>query len=163
MRRTFAAAIGMVSVAAVLGGTGLAAASTTPAASGIEHFQFVNDSATSTTPSVIASGKFTAGGVDIQGAGTDTLKLPGGTFKLRHSPGTGKQSSNPRTCLATIHLHGTYTLGHGTGRYAGISGHGTYKASILAIGQKVHGTCSRSRPPAASQLIINASGPVSLP
>jgi hypothetical protein len=91
---------------------------------------------------------------------------------VSHSPlaiglrGFGEIGTEPvdeTRCLAAIHLRGTYTLGHGTGRYGGISGHGAYKTSILAIGQKVHGTCSQSRPPVASQLIINASGPVSLP
>jgi hypothetical protein len=162
MRRTFAAAIGAVSAAAVISGTGLAAASVTPAASGTEHFQIMTTSATSKGLSIIATGIFTAGGVDHEGSSVATEKFPGGTFKIRHSRGTGKQTFNPRTCLLTLNLHGTYTLGHGTGKYAGISGHGTYKLRILAIAQRVHGKCSQSLPPAAFQQIISASGPVSL-
>jgi hypothetical protein len=163
MRRTSAVAIGAVSVAAVLSGTGLAAASAAPATSGTEHFQALTTSATAKTTGVIATGLFTAGGIDVEGRTTATFKFPGGTFKVRHSRGTGKQTFNPRTCLVTVRLHGTYTVGRGTGRYAGISGHGKYKLSILAVGAKVHGKCSPSRPPIAFQQIINASGPVSLP
>jgi hypothetical protein len=163
MRRTLAAAIGAVSVAAVISGTGLAAASPRPAASGTEHFQIVSTSATSNKLSIIATGAFTAGGVDHQGSSVATETFPGGTFQIRHSQGTGKQSFDPTTCLLTLNLHGTYSLGHGTGKFAGISGHGKYTLSVLAIARKVHGRCSQSLPPPAFQQIINASGPVSLP
>jgi hypothetical protein len=163
MRRTFAAAIGAAAAAAVLSGTALAAASAAPAASGTEHFQIMTTSPTTHKLSVIATGAFTAGGVEIEGKTTASERLPGGTFKISHSRGTGKHTFNPRTCLLTLNLHGTYTLGHGTGKYTGISGHGTYQLHILAIAQKVHGSCSQSLPPAAFQQIISASGPVSLP
>ena len=62
-----------------------------------------------------------------------------------------------------INQHGKYTVGHGTGKFAGISGHGTYHLSITALGGKSGGKCSQSKPPVAFQLIIKASGPVSLP
>jgi hypothetical protein len=162
MRRTLAAAIGTLSVAALISGAGLVAASAAPAASGTEHFQAVS-TATSSRTSVIFTGAFTAGGVASVGRTTGTFTVPGGTFKIRHSRGTGKQTFNPRTCLLTVSRHGTYTLGHGTGKYAGISGHGTYQLHILAVARKAHGKCSQSLPPAAFQQIINASGPVSLP
>jgi hypothetical protein len=166
MRRTFAAAIGAVSVAAVLSGAGLAAASTTagaaPAAHGTEHFQIMSTSATASTNSIIATGLFTAGGVNHIGNTTDKAVFPGGTFKIAHSPGKGTQSFDPKTCLLTLNLHGTYTVGHGTGKYKGISGHGNYQLSILAIGAKSGGKCSQSKPPVTFQQIIKASGPVSL-
>jgi hypothetical protein len=162
MRRTLAAAIGTLSIAAVISGAGLAAASAAPAASGTEHFQAVSTSTSSRT-SIIFTGAFTAGGVANVGRTTGTFKFPGGTFKITHSRGTGKQTFNPRTCLLTVSRHGTYTLGHGTGKYAGISGHGTYQLHILAVARRAHSKCSQSLPPAAFQQIINASGPVSLP
>jgi hypothetical protein len=166
MRRTLAAAIGAVSVAAMLSSAGLAAASTrasAPAAHGTEHFQIMSTSATASTNSIIATGLFTAGGVNHPGNTTDTAVFPGGTFKIAHSPGKGTQSFNPETCLLTLNLHGTYTVGHGTGQYAGISGHGTYQLSILAIGARSGGKCSQSKPPVTFQQIIKASGPVALP
>ncbi len=167
MRRTLAAAIGAISVAAMLSGAGLAAASTTagaaPGAHGTEHFQIMSTSATASTNSIIATGLFTAGGVNHAGTTTDKAVFPGGTFKIKHSPGKGTQTLNPKTCLLTLNLHGTYTIGHGTGKYARISGHGNYQLSILAIGAKSGGKCSQSKPPVTFQQIIKASGPVSLP
>ena len=81
---------------------------------------------------------------------------------ITHSKGTGTQSVNPNTCLLTANLKGNYSLGSGTGAYAGISGSGTYQLSILAIGAKSGGQCSRTLPPVAFQQVIRASGPVSL-
>jgi len=163
MRRILAAAIGTLSVAAVISGAGLAAASAAPATSGTERFQAMSTSPASNQSSVIFTGAFTVGGVASVGMTTGTFKFPGGTVQIRHSRGTGKQTFNPRTCLLTVSQHGTYTLGHGTGTYAGISGHGTYQLRILAIARKAHGKCSQSLPPAAFQKITIASGPVSLP
>ena len=108
---------------------------------------------------MIARGVFTAGGVDIETSNTtDTLKFPNGTIRLRHSEPVGPQSFNPRTCLSTVHQHGTYTLLGGTGKYAGISGHGTFRLDVLAVGARSHGKCSQNKPLVAFELIIRASG-----
>ena len=66
MRRTFAAAVGAVAAAAVLSGTGLAAASASPAASGTERFQLMSTSATSNKISAIFTGTFTAGTMKLR-------------------------------------------------------------------------------------------------
>jgi hypothetical protein len=79
-----------------------------------------------------------------------------------HSPGHGTQNFDPRTCLATINSSGTFKLGHGTGRYAEISGHGTYTLSILEIAARSNGKCSLAKTPAAFQQILQAQGPVHL-
>jgi hypothetical protein len=122
-------------------------------------------SATSSTASVIASGAFTAAGVDHESStgNTATFTFSNGTVSLTHSAGTGTQSLNPKTCLLTVNLHGTYKLTSGTGSYAGITGSGKYQLSILAIGARVGGKCSQSKPPLAWHQVINASGPVTLP
>jgi hypothetical protein len=130
--------------------------------SGIEHFQLVTTSATATTQPVIATGVFTAGGVDHQGSKVDTFVFPGGSFKVAHSQGTGTQNVNPKTCLVTVRVHGTYTLFGGTGTYAGIRGHGIYHLSILGVGARSGGKCTMHKPPVAWQQIIQASGPVTL-
>ena len=167
MRKTLVTAIAAISVTTALSGAGLAAASAStsaaPAASGTEHIQIMSTSATSSNQSIIASGRFTAGGVDHSGSKVDTVAFPGGTFKVAHSPGKGPQTFNSKTCLFTTHQHGTYTLGHGTGKFKGISGHGKYVVSVMGVGAKSGGKCSQSKPPVAFQLIIKASGPVSLP
>jgi hypothetical protein len=157
------AGIGAASVAAVISGAGPAMASTTPAASGTLQFQIMTTSATASTESIIATGLFTAGGVDHPGNTVDTVAFPGGTFKISHSPGAGPQTFNPTTCLLTVNQHGTYTISHGTGKFAGISGHGRYQISILKIGARSGGACSQSKPPLAFQQVIRASGPASLP
>ena len=148
---------------ALSGTLAAAAAPSNSSGSGIEHFQIMSTSATATRDTVIAHGVFTAGGVDITTSNTtDTLKFPNGTIKLRHSPGTGPQSFNPHTCLFTVHQHGTYTLRSGTGKYAGISGHGRYRLDILAVGARSHGKCTQNKPPVTFELIVRASGPVHL-
>jgi len=153
----------VAAAATVIGSTGIAAAGTHSAASGTQNFQMMTTSATSPTGSIIASGVFTAPGVDHEGKhNTATFTFPNGTVSLKHSNGTGKQSFNPKTCLLTINEHGTYTLTGGTGSYSGITGNGKYQLSILAIGARSGGKCSKSKAPVAFHQVINASGPVTL-
>jgi hypothetical protein len=155
----------VAAAAAVLGGTGIAVASSHSATTGTEHFQMMTTSATSSTDSVIASGVFTAPGVDHEHSKTNTatFAFANGTVSLKHSKGTGKQSFNPKTCLLTINEHGTYTITGGTGSYAGITGNGKYQLSILAVGARSGSKCSQTKPPLAFHQLINASGPVTLP
>ena len=153
-------AAGAIALSGTLAAT---AAPSSSRASGIEHFQAMSTSATSNRTTVIAQGVFTAGGIDISTSNTtDTFKFPNGTIRVRHSPGTGPQSFNRHTCLLTVHQHGTYTLLSGTGKYAGISGHGRFQLSVLAVGARSHGKCSQTKPLVAFELIIRASGPVHL-
>jgi hypothetical protein len=146
---------------AVTGSTAASAGSTR--VSGTEFFQIMSTSATSTTASMIAHGVFTDYGVNHTGNTVDTVVLQKGGFKVAHSPGTGPQQFNPKTCLAVIDQHGTYRIFHGTGKYRGIHGSGTYHFSLLFIGARVSGKCSQTQPPVAFQQVITASGPVSLP
>jgi hypothetical protein len=141
---------------------GIAAPAGAAAVSGTENFQLMTTSATAKTISVIATGVFTAGGVDHMGSKVDTLVFPAGTFKVAHSEGTGPQKLNPKTCLITISQHGTIALSGGTGAYQGISGKGTYKLSILAIGARSGGKCSMKKPPVVFQQVINATAKVTL-
>lgn len=164
--RLFAAA-GAVVTAATIALSGVMAASAAPtglraAVSGTENFQAMSTSATA-PPKVIASGVFTQAGTDHEGShNTGTFVFPNGTITVKHSRGTGTQSFNPKTCLLQVNLHGTYTLLGGTGAYQGISGSGTYKLSLLSIGAKSGGKCSRTKPPVAVQQLIQASGPVTM-
>jgi hypothetical protein len=142
-----------------------AAAAVQPSVSGIEHFQIMSTSATSNKQSIIALGSvFTAGGVNLGGNRVDKAVFPGGTFKIRHFRGHGTTRFNPATCLLRINRHGTYKLRAGTGKYAGISGHGRYRLKIRAVtARNSNGHCSQSKPPVAFQQIIKAHGPVTLP
>ena len=131
---------------------------------GTEHIQIMTTSGTASTASTIVWGPVTAAGVDHMGSTVDTLVLPGGTWRVRHSNGTGPQSFNPKTCLFMANQHGTYTILGGTGRYRGISGHGTYQVSVVGLGAKTRkGACSQTAPPVAQHQVVNASGPIKLP
>jgi hypothetical protein len=157
-------AAGALVAAVSLTVTGLTAASAgSTGSSGTEFLQAMSTSATSATQPVIVRGVFTDYGVDHSGDTVDTFVLQKGSFKVAHSPGTGPQHFDPKTCLNTVNQHGTYRIFHGTGKYAGIHGHGTYHVSLLFFAARVAGKCSETEPPVAFQLIIRASGPVSLP
>ncbi len=165
-RHRLLAAAAAVAASATVALTGLTAASASPArpaASGTEHLQLMSTSATSNLAPIIIYGVVTAHGVDHEGSGnTDHVTFANGSFKLVHSAGKGTQHFNSKTCLIQINQHGTYTVSGGTGKYKGISGHGKYQFSILAVGKKVKGKCSQKAAPVAFQQIIQASGPVSL-
>jgi hypothetical protein len=165
MRKILASAATVAAAAAVIGGAGLAVAGTHTGVSGTEHFQMMTTSGTGSTGSVIASGVFTAPAVDHEheATNTSTFTFANGTINIKHSPGTGTQHFDPKTCLLTVNLHGTYKLLGGTGKYTGISGSGNYQLNILGIGARSGGKCVQNKPPAAFHQVINASGPVSLP
>jgi hypothetical protein len=157
-------AAGALVAAVSLAVTGVTAASAgSTGVSGTEFLQLMSTSATSTTQPVIVHGVFTDYGVDHPGDTVDTFVLQKGSFKVAHSAGTGPQQFNPKTCLNTVNQHGTYRISHGTGKYRGVHGHGTYHISLLFIAARVSGKCSETKPPVAFQQIITASGPVSLP
>jgi hypothetical protein len=157
-----AAAVAGLVVAGPAGASPVAASS--PAAvSGTEHIQIMTTSGTATTASVIVWGVFTAAGIDHEGNTVDTLVLPGGTVKVRHPGGGGPGTFNSKTCLLTANEKAPYTLAGGTGKYKGITGHGTATVSIVAIAAKVKGACSQTRPPVAWHQVIAGTGSVKLP
>jgi hypothetical protein len=158
-----------VSTVAAIAMSGAMTASAAPtgaraAVSGTEHFQMMTTTGTGSTGSVIASGVFTAPAVDHehQATNTSTFTFSNGTILIKHSSGTGTQHFDPKTCLLTVNMHGTYKLVSGTGKYAGITGSGTYQLSILAIGASSGGKCTQNKPPVAFHQVINATGPVTL-
>lgn len=159
-------AAGALAAAAALAVTGVTAASAAAAprtaVTGTEHFQLVTASATATTGLVIAYGVFTDHAVDHMGNSVDRFVFAGGSFKVYHSPGSGPQSFNPKTCLLTATIHGTIRVYDGTGRFKGISGHGTYVVTILGIAARAKGSCSMSKAPVAFEQTIHASGPIKL-
>jgi hypothetical protein len=132
-----------------------------PAASGTENFQFMTTSATSNPYSVIASGVFTAAGVDhTSGSKPGTVVFPTGTFKVEQSGSTAIGVS-PTTCLESGSGSGTITLSDGTGAYKEISGKGSLHLTILGIAAKSGGKCSTTKQ-VAWQEVIKASAQVSL-
>jgi hypothetical protein len=142
---------------ATLAATATAAAATsTP--SGIEHWTVESTNPVSATAVLIARGPLTVGGtINLQ---TGHVKLPGGTLTLSHKQAWGRQGENPRTCLATVTSAGTYQVTGGTGRYARVHGHGTYRLTAYAIVKKVQGKCATNVVPYAQTEQLTATGPL---
>jgi len=159
---------GAVSLAAALSSAGVADASVRAAAtsgSGTEHFYLMTTQPAESTYTVIATGVFTAGGTDIAGNTTDTVKLPGGTFKINHGgqPHVVKQHLDPRTCLGVFEATAKFTLGGGTGKYAGITGSGNATVDDLAIAARnAKGVCNFNANPVVNEQTITAMGQVKL-
>ena len=167
LRSKILAGMSTIAVAGVVAAAGLTSASASPTAgaarSGFEYFQLVKTSSANSAPeTIIGRGVFTAGGSAADTSGTTaTVTFPSGTFVITHSKGTGTPRFNPRTCLFTLALNGTYQLGHGTGAYAGISGHGIYRLNITAVAARNSaGKCSNKL--TAYQQITRAQGPAHL-
>lgn len=112
---------------------------------------------------VIATGVFTAGGTDIAGGTTDTVKLPGGTFKVNHGgqPHVVKEQVNPATCLEVFEGTAKITVGGGTGKYARIHGSGNATINDQAIASRTKkGTCDFNANPVVNEETITATARV---
>ena len=153
--------------AAAIALTGVTTAGATPrsqpAVSSTEHVQIMSTSTTSATASAIGYGVFTAAGTaQLGSARAGTIAFPGGTIKLSHHAGKGTMHFSPKTCLATLSQPGTFKITGGTGKYAGITGHGTYQLSFTFIAARIAGKCSTAVPPVAQQELLRLAGPVHL-
>jgi hypothetical protein len=170
MKRTLRTKLAVAATAASLavagGGAGLAAASTGPAAtSGTEHFHLMTTQASANRYVVVATGVFTAGGIDLSGNTTDTVKLPHGTFKIHHGGKARviKESMNQKTCLGQFEVESGFTLGNGTGVYKKISGSGKAIISVLAIAARTKkGACNFNANPATNEQTISATAHIKL-
>jgi hypothetical protein len=180
MRKTLAALIGAAATVTMITGAGVAvasashpAASSRPAAvshpasphaaiSGREHFQAVSASLSGTRSRVAAYGAFNASGIDTSTSNTrDTFTFPGGSFRVTHKVTHSRQHFSKVTCAGVVHQRGTYRLSKGTGRYAGISGHGRFRVRVLIVSRHTSSGCGNR--PIAIQTVIRARGPVSVP
>ena len=150
--------------AAIATATGVTAASAAPAArpaSGTEYIQVMSASVAPGPASAIARGVFTAAGhARLGGARAGTITFPGGTIVLSHRPSRSTSRFYPAGCLSVISQSGSYRIVRGTGRYAGISGHGTYQLSLEIVAARANGRCSSARPPLGQQELVRLSGPV---
>jgi hypothetical protein len=144
-----------------LAGPANAAPAPRPAVTGHDSVQVVGTSPSGPL-SFIARGPDAGTGVDHPGNKGDTFVYSGGgTEKVLASKGSGPQTLDPKTCLLTVRQHGTYKILGGTGKFAGISGHGTYQVYVLAVEARSGGKCTGKKPPLGFQEIIRASGMVS--
>jgi hypothetical protein len=145
--------------------TGVTVASASPVTrqvvSGPEYVQIMSASTAPGPASAIARGVFTAAGQARLGdARIGTITFPRGTIVLSHRPGNSSSHFYPADCLSVISQSGSYRIVRGTGRYAEISGHGTYQLSLEIVAARVHGGCSSAKPPVAQQELLRLAGPV---
>lgn len=128
-----------------------------------EYFQLAGNGVRMT---VVAHGAFTGGGRDVPRSNYDVLYLGGGTVRIVHPDKASHFTShvNPKTCFATLTITGPYELRNGSGRLAGVTGHGKYTAHGQVILPRTKtGSCNERSQPKAETLVINANGPVTMP
>ena len=119
-------------------------------------------STTSQTVSVIATGAFNAGGTANFGSKTVTLDLNGGTIQFTTTTKSDKQNTNSGCLFAEVNSS-TYTLGHGTGAFKGVTGTGVAGFTLHALTPRLsNGKCNDNATPVAEQLVATLKGPVSL-
>jgi hypothetical protein len=184
MRRALVAAITLVSTATLVSGATLTAAYASPhgasqrsasqssasqqrvsQAAPVRHerFRIISTSATARKQSVLATGQFTAGGYVVPGQvtnlrSTDKMVYPSGTFQVARHITRQSLPLPTSTCLISETIHGNYSLGHGTGAFAGIGGSGGFVLRITGVIRKSHGQCGG--PMTVYQQITYASGTV---
>lgn len=157
------AAAGAVAAGGI--GLGASAAFAHPQTAGksVEHIAI---GGTESDQSVVLWGPVSTGGKDISHGQYDLLKLPGGTLRINHPDKQShyRQHVDKRTCHYSATITGKYTITKGTGRYRGVTGHGSYHASIQAIAKRAKsGACDERKAPVANVFSVSGHGPVALP
>jgi hypothetical protein len=114
-----------------------------------ERFRIISTSPTSRQQSVIATGQFTAGGYVVPGQviglrSTDKMVFPSGTFRVARHITRQSLPLPTSACLISETIHGAYSLSHGTGAFARISGSGGFVMRITGVIRKSHGKCGGS-------------------
>jgi hypothetical protein len=164
MRRTLVTMVTLVSAAAMMSGAGLALASNGPGISRHENFRIISTNEAAKRHSVIATGSFMAGGSEALGRtvssrAVDQAYLYRGTFEITRQIRFRTPPAPPRRCILRVTERGTYTLSHGTGRYAGISGSGRFTSrETLVFARTGPNNCGKT---IAFQQIMYESGTVS--
>ena len=132
-------------------------------ASNIEHFRIVG---INQKEGVVAHGVFTGAGRAEQHGQTDTLHLGGGAIEVKHpdSQSHFRFHLNPTTCYVTIFGRGKYQIMSGTGRFEGVTGHGTYRFHGQGVLNRTDtGDCQKRGEPRYQVSTIRAHGPARLP
>lgn len=154
-----------VTVGAALSALSAPTALAAPAAGAPSAKEYFLIAATSPTrQAVVAHGAFVAAGPDVSVGDRDVLHLSGGTLSITHPDNKAHQrfKYDPKTCFATSTTTGTYTLGRGTGRYARVTGHGSYLVVAQGILARTEsGKCNLNVAPTSEVGYVTASGPVS--
>jgi hypothetical protein len=159
-----------IAAAGALALTGAASPAGAAATAKNEQFTMITTNPGSGAASVIATGRFTAGGTAVNIKHGQTFHFANGDFTIaigKH--GRKHQNLNLSSCLFTKTGSSTYTFEHGTGAYRGITGSGKVSFTLRAAYPLINGKCpstdlpGTSGNPTAIQFTETASGPVTLP
>ena len=96
---------------------------------------------------------------DRNGVHHDVLRLGRGTLDLAGLTKTEDFSFNRTTCVGHDVETGTYEL-TGTGQYASVTGHGSWRHSAVLVAPLIPG-CSPDSPGTVGFVTFSASGPIS--
>jgi hypothetical protein len=115
-------------------------------------------------PDVITNGAISSSGKDDPNhAQYDVLHLQNGTLRVEHPNKDAKfvPTIDRKTCFVSFKEHGTFTLDHGTGKYAGVTGGGKYHATGYSISKrKASGKCDLHSRPKTEIFTVSGSGTV---
>jgi hypothetical protein len=109
----------------------------------------------------IFHGSISGGGKDTPLSNSDVIKLPGGSVTVKHpgSQSTFTPKVDKSTCYVSFVTKGPFTLTSGTGKYAGISGSGTFVGHGYGYAPRTSdGSCNLNKEPISEVFVVKASG-----
>ncbi|MDQ3898272.1 MAG: hypothetical protein M3326_13680 [Actinomycetota bacterium] len=161
--------LGMAAVILVVGLASPALAET----GGGQDFFVVFAGPPGSTGSVVATGAFTGAGTVVTPEGQPpagfpaVLTFPQGTLVLGISPTGNGFQFDPRSCVVSGPIFGTYQVTGGTGQFLGASGSGTFQGQVFALfGRDAQGECvdpASGQPPVFLVQVIRNPGTLTLP
>ena len=129
--------------------------STADRAQGRQVFTLISTDKSRKDGLVAATGPVHAQGVDVAVSGlTDRFTFPDGSITIRHkvTPGSGRDSYDPVTCMFTFSEKGTWKVVKGTGAYAHAKGKGTHRVLGEGFG------CGVEKPPKLFTFKVRLTG-----
>jgi hypothetical protein len=158
MRRALAITLGLAAAAGLAGSAAVPAARASPvprpgparparavSTAGAEHFRVISVSAAARS-SVLATGAFTAGGYQVSGRviglrATDTVVFRNGRLTVTRRITRQALPLPTSACLISETIHGTLSIGGGTGAYRGLTGTGAFVQRITGVLPRSRGRC----------------------
>lgn len=171
--KAFRTTLGTTTAAVALGTLGLAAVTSSAhaathhgsAGSASKKFTFVTAGTTlggkASRQIGLAHGAINGSGRDVPHAQTDVVHLQGGRITIKHpdKDTTFVPKVDAATCYATFTIRGSFTLVHGTGRYQGVHGAGTYVGHGYGyLARKANGSCNMNAEPKAEVFQVVGKG-----
>jgi hypothetical protein len=171
MRKVLVTATALACAVTIASGLAVAAAQASPGTrtrtTDTETFRIMTTKAGLRGYSTLATGHFTDGGYTLPGRlnpatmrATARVVFPDGSFYVYEHVTSQHVALPTAHCLVSETIHGSYTLGAGTGAYRHISGSGRYVTGINAVIRRSKGVCGG--PTIVFQEITKAIGPARL-